>query len=447
MGCQRGHGRIVHKEVGDVLQQEPSMPQAGSSVEDLVTRRCKYCEGSGEVDVGDVLMGSRKSSVRSRPRREEIRLAQNGGTILQDVAIHLSWNLHSAARENIVSSLLAASINESECFKEWFLDQIGYDRRHSRRQLYAEPNHDIVTITKTIKRTRQNYRNKRFPRYPDILISDSNDRELWRSLEEVNRNRRLSPLKKGELSDALNRIWAVLIEVKHTALGQDAGKYDNLIDGLSSYDRPGHLSNRHRFVIISSHSEKAKERVETKIANDERTTSDEKKWHRFFNRADEGVMHVTLASIYGIIREKHRIWCHDSPMLQLFEYYLALHLGVFDNTSLHREYWRQVVKGDDSPYGLKWSIADHINWLACSASVKTVGHKWDGNDTDNLTVIQFKPSDKYGCVVEFISGERCEDLTIIIGKKSYDLKTAEIIASGDTRGLIKVLTAVSKYVD
>jgi len=48
-------GRIVHKEVRDVLQQEPSMPQAGASVEDLVTRRCEYCEGSGEVDVGEVV--------------------------------------------------------------------------------------------------------------------------------------------------------------------------------------------------------------------------------------------------------------------------------------------------------------------------------------------------------------------------------------------------------
>ena len=45
---------ILNKEVRDVLQQEPSMPQAGASVEDLVTRRCEYCEGSGEVDVGEV---------------------------------------------------------------------------------------------------------------------------------------------------------------------------------------------------------------------------------------------------------------------------------------------------------------------------------------------------------------------------------------------------------
>ena len=46
---------ILNKEVRDVLQQEPSMPQAGSPVEDLVTRRCEYCEGSEEVDVGEVV--------------------------------------------------------------------------------------------------------------------------------------------------------------------------------------------------------------------------------------------------------------------------------------------------------------------------------------------------------------------------------------------------------
>ena len=395
----------------------------------------------------DMLMGTRKSSGRSKRRREKIELAQNVSTILQDVAIHLSWNLHSAAGENIISSLLAASINESERFREWFLNEIRYDGRHSRRQLYSEPNRDIVGITRAIKGTRQEYRNQRFPRYPDILIYDNNDDEHWRKLGETNKNGRLSCHKKGELSDVLDRIWVVFIEVKHTGLGEDAGKYNNLINGLSSYDKPGHLSNRHKFVVISSHSEKAKERIDAKIANGERTTRDEKEWHRFFGRENEGVMHVTLASIYASIQREHRIWCHSCPVLQLFEYYLALHLGIFDNASLHREYWRQIVKGEDSSYGLKWSIADHVNWLASNASVKTGRHKWNTNDTDNLTRIHFKPSDKYGCVVEFISGEKCEDLTVIMGEKSYDLKTADLIVSKDTRGLIEVLTAVSRYID
>ena len=47
-----GPGRIAHKEVKDTLNHEPQVAHGGPSLEGLVTRRCEYCEGTGEVDVG-----------------------------------------------------------------------------------------------------------------------------------------------------------------------------------------------------------------------------------------------------------------------------------------------------------------------------------------------------------------------------------------------------------
>ena len=356
---------------------------------------------------------------------------------LQDIAIHLSWNLHSGAGENIISSLLAASFNLSGDFKEWFLEQIGFSySRNSEKNLYAMTNKNIEgSIVRAVQK-KKSKEDKKFPARPDIVIYDSDEEKEWDKLEGSD--------KKKDRSNALRRIHLVVVEVKQTGLtSPDYKKYKNLINGLANLNKTGRegLLNPHRFVIVSSHTKEAKDRISETPSGKE-----EERWKEYFNQCDKDkrVKHLTLEKIYEEIHNHTGDWCARCPILQLFKYYLALYLCIFKDEKLHKEYWRQTIENSTSAFDLKWDIADHINWLASNASLKKKrgkGNKWDDKRARMLKMIKFS-QEKYQFEYKYNEKKSTKQLKIVLGGEDHSLDTEKIRNTGDHAEIMKILKKV-----
>jgi len=366
---------------------------------------------------------------------------------IQDIAIHLNWNLHSGARENIVSSLLAASINQSDKFRKWFLDQIHFNKKF-RGSLYAVPNTNIKgSVVRAIQKQKE-FEDKKFPERPDIAIFGNSEEKEWLEGSET----------KKDLSDALRSIHMVVIEVKHTGLTPgDDDKYNNLIKGLASYNKKNkkRLLNRHRFVIVSSHTPKAKTTI---IGNGGRNI-EENKWYSYFKRDDDqdGVKHFTLREILEKIQEINidNTQAQDKcRILQMFEYYLEIHLGIPHlDKKLHNQYWNQVIKGSGSVFDLKWSIADHVSWLAGNASVKTerkrredeIVPSWHEDKASRLKKIEFKRDERHGSTVRFEYNQNsCKYLKIVLNGYT---ETLDVKKMNNYREIIKILNKVIEFIE
>ena len=359
---------------------------------------------------------------------------------LQDIAIHLSWNLHSSARENIISSLLAASLSESKDFQDWFLDEVNFNKKF-RHSLWVTANYNCMETIKKAIRTKKRFEPKdvELPTRPDIAIFDE----------------RLGTLKDTEgrnnLGKALRDSPLVIIEVKHTRLGSDAKKYDNLIEGLASFNNENTkiLLNRHRFVIISSHTPTAK----TLIIRTKGKNNEEKKWHSYFERKEnDGVKHFTLKEIYDEIHN-NRTWCNKCEILQLLEYYLAVHLGTFlDDDDFSKEYWMQVIRSSARWFDLKWEIATHINWIADNELVKKAkGKKWDEEEikylTKELKAIKFTRTKDGKPMVAFDYGNRSlKKIDIYLDGKRHPLEIDKILGNKDHGKIKKALKEIQKFI-
>ena len=299
------------------------------------------------------------------------------------------------------------------------------------------------SIVRAIRETKTFKKDEEFPRQPDIVISGtgSGDEKEWDKL--------VSSQKKRELSDAIRSIRLVVIEVKHTWLTpRDKKKYDNLIKGVASYNKRSkkRLLGRHRFVIVSSHSKAAVDRITIKKDRN----AEEQRWYEYFDSEYDGVKHLTLEKIYEEIQNS-ATWCNECPILRLFEYYLALHLGIFCDIDFHKEYWRQIIDSSASAFDLKWNIADHINWLASNASVKTARdkeNKWHEDKARTLKKIEFTPHERYGRIVRFEYNQKRsrKELDIVLDGNINSLDTGKIKLSGNTGDVIKILEKVVDFI-
>jgi hypothetical protein len=304
------------------------------------------------------------------------------------------------------------------------------------------------SIVKTI-RDKKPFRDiKEFPRQSDIVITDSGEENEWDKLENSQ--------DRTELAHALRSIRLVVIEVKHTELLQDdRDKYCNLIKGLAYNTRSkgkdkDKLLRHHRFVILSSHTDAARKRIVRKKDRN----AEEQRWHEFFKSKYDGVKHMTLESIYNEI-EDNPTWRQRSAVLQFFECYLALHLGNFHtdpDPELRRAYWSETIKAPDSSFDLKWSIANHINWLAKNHLIKTVrgeGNKWHMYKARKLKRIVFEAQQQHGHTVQFEynSKRSTSQLEIVLDGIPHPLDTEEIKRSRDCGKIIETLEKVVKTLE
>jgi DnaJ-class molecular chaperone len=87
---------MARKEVRDMLNQEAPAVNSQSPVENLVTQRCAYCEGTGEVDVGEIVPVYEPCPVcegygQVRVSSEHVRCPQCKGTGIEDVGECIEW--------------------------------------------------------------------------------------------------------------------------------------------------------------------------------------------------------------------------------------------------------------------------------------------------------------------------------------------------------------------
>jgi len=334
--------------------------------------------------------------------------------VLQDVAISLNWNLHSSAGENILSSLLAASLNNSSDFMVWFfkerckigMNDIGMNDRRNFKNFYAYTNDSIPYIFKCM-----GIKGKPVPSRPDILILHDGYRDQWKTVCRCNK-REKSDFNKAK--KAAIKTPVIFIEVKHTDLSEkDYKKYKSLLDSLSGLaekkTKSPTLSKYHKFIIISSHNKKALERI---IPN---SVGKDKLWYELTKSTDnkKRVKHITFEEIYDEIKN----WGDECYILELFKLYLALYLGKNED-EIFKEYWRKVTK--NKIYDLKWEIADYIHQLAKNAFIKdTNKNKLREEDIKYLHTIELLKQGGNDYKIKFSTREHTK------GYRKFDLKLGQ----------------------
>jgi len=309
---------------------------------------------------------------------------------LEDVAVKLFYSLHSSENENIISSLLTASLNESEAFMRWFL--INAARMHGNvdsRKFYATAN---VTIPEMLRGKKG-----KFHRYqhPDVFLLDSRCEEIWNRLSEG--------MGKG-LASTLGDLRSVFIEVKHTNLSsEDREKYVRFNECISGKCN----ENWAKFVIISSHTKPAL----AKLKNNE--------WVALRKSIGEE-KHIVLKDIYDAIKGLYKRRCKRYAILHVFESYLALVLGPtqVDDKNILWRYWADII--DDyfggSCSSLKKEVTEYIEWLA-KINGFSGGH-WN----------RYKKDDAIEAL-KTITLDRCEYTTTFEGKNGKEDKLEVLIDS------------------
>lgn len=358
---------------------------------------------------------------------------------LKETAVRLYCNLHTGATENIVSSLLTASLNSSDDFMKWFCGEAGLTDTRRGHGFYAEANGRIPRIMKK-PRNREH-----MPDRPDVFIARNDEEDYWERIDDKDE-------KTAE--EAARSVHAIFVEVKHTVLSEsDKTKYTNFLDRLSLFKHglasEGKLNKKHKFVIVSSLTDKACGKLKRK--NLQKATTSEKQWRELTIGGEHPVKHLTLQRIYDELHEHRDDWCRECTILEVFKYYLALHLWVIRD-DVFMKYWSDLRDdyGKDI-YGLKWEIADSIRRMAEMALVKIAGsrHGLDYGRIRQLEGIEFG-SVGSGYRLRFIYLRRnTKSLTIHLPDAQPEdskLQLETIVRQGETRKIKITLEQVSEFV-
>lgn len=295
----------------------------------------------------------------------------NQSELLEEVAGRLYSNLHSSENENIISSLLTASLNESTEFRNGFCrEATGHDRDFS--SFYAMANYTLPDMLRARKEPSK-------PRYrqPDILVWDRLEDVEWRLLED--KEAEVSEERKKE---AARKIHAIFVEIKHTDLGRKH-KYERFAERLSRLDQKG---NNLKFVVISSHSRQGLKRL-NEAWQDLRKCLEAKR-HK----------HMTIHDVYEAARSIDGRTLRQCYVLRALKNYLALHdnayedaeqKGVFEKRWASRvAYWKDIADRlseaarDYADLSFKSEILDEIKWVAARAGIS--GGSW-GKYIDDKT--------------------------------------------------------------
>lgn len=262
---------------------------------------------------------------------------------LEDVAVKLFWSLHSSENENIISSLLTASLNESIVFKEWFLKAAGMHGKYDPSNFYATANVTIPEVLRGKKSAIRRYQ------HPDVFLLDSRRETAWDMLREGG--------GKDDLASALGNIRSIFVEVKHTDLSsEDREKYARFNECISGQCN----ENWVKFIIISSHTKPALARLKNKEWQELRESIGEEK-------------HIILKDIYDAIKGLDKRKCKRCTILYVFESYLALSLGPTkldeSENGIFESYWKDIMADSEPERGnrryslLKREITEYVEWL------------------------------------------------------------------------------------
>jgi len=284
----------------------------------------------------------------------------------------LHHNLHSAATENLLTSILTASLNTDTKLLTWLIQEKA-GLNPSGLKFRSTANDRIPPCMQ--------HRVKAGHRYikPDVIIWARGRQKIWETLYKLCYNKN----EKHEQTLAKKEVWAIFVEVKLNYLSQDdANKYITFIKKLSE-DCPNC-----RFLLITTNSKNA-------IHN--KTTEDLAAWSKLESVLQQHKWPIlTFEEIQDMIRTIKK----PSDEARVLEEYLDL--------MLHPEceaLWQYAIKesipgqNDDLIYDLVTIIHD----FARDAGIDVASFK-------------YQPRAKIQCIT-FINGKT----TIQDSRPGYEL--------------------------
>lgn len=280
----------------------------------------------------------------------------------QNFALAL-WNyLHSSAGENIISSLLTATLNESDDLRAWLIKRVTKHERNCSK-IHAAAN---CLFPKCLIKNRNVH--------TDLMLWDCTRDAEWFKFENNKVRRKAKRLA--------NNLWGIYIEVKHEWLqSDDAKQYEDCAKALKA------VNNRFFFVLVSSHSKKAKER----ISEHKPKSSQVLNWHKVFN--NKKICHITFKEIYDQLEQIENESSKNYLVLPIFREYLRLYLNP-ENIGHWRALFDYYKKAEFKTKELRTDLKSSMYWAIINVGMgEGFIVKRRRYDTDKVHSVTFVPSD------------------------------------------------------
>ena len=278
--------------------------------------------------------------------------------IAPDVAAKLASDLHSSADENMISSMLAACLNESEEFMKWFCSKQTklFHGNTAFRKLWATANDRIPKVLTDQVDPACAYRR------PDIIVWNREDEQRWKDADGGDDDDRKIA--------AMREVDAIFVEVKKTHItDKEQKKYEDFVSCVSRL-----LMGSDKcvgFVIVSSHNNAVASRIRNgDLRHRKADRVEERRWTQLLRYSSRGtrVIHITLEEIFREL-SRNRLY-RQYRVLPLFKSYLALYTAQVDDES-YRKSWEYLIRlYQHDGAGLRKEIIEFIRELAVTAGIK-----------------------------------------------------------------------------
>lgn len=160
--------------------------------------------------------------------------------LIDELARQFYRDIHSAAGENFLSSIINSAINENRNFRKWWLNKAGYDKRTKSDSYYSTANTAMPYCIMEHRRSN----NYRIYSRPDIIIQNSKENEIWEELDEY----------RNQKKKLMQNLHGIFIEVKWSHISQDDyNKYLRFINRIGSGKEKWKYL---KFLIVTSLSKK-----------------------------------------------------------------------------------------------------------------------------------------------------------------------------------------------
>jgi hypothetical protein len=311
----------------------------------------------------------------------------------KQIAFSLWRDVHSYARENIISSLLTASLNESETFRKWLMKTVKMNGHILEERMHAMASCPFP----------KNFLSKQKV-FTDLMLWNCNYDNEWYDFETLN--------------GKFDHLYGLYIEVKHTWLStKDAKKYAECANSLLKFNK----KKKHFFyAVISSHYKKE---LEALLDTDNKTIN-AINWKNI--RDGGNLKHILLEEIHEEITNKNYESESDHYILPIFANYLDLLYHPENEVRWISEfeyYQKSKLSVRKKQTELKSAVYSAIREIARASGISDKGMP---REPKYLTSIILKDNEKLGSIKTI---ENHTDLTVKFetGAHSKSISFKEII--------------------
>ena len=244
---------------------------------------------------------------------------------IQAIATKLYIDLHSAAEENLISSLIAAAFNENRLFRKWIMKEIGFNSKLSTESFFAQANDNIlpgVRCSKTGAYT-----------LSEVIFWDSREGQKWNELQS--KGNRLS-------ADDARSVRAGYLEAKWDSItNQDAIKYAEFLANIKNKG----LCEKHKFALLVW-----LENTKLNYIRKQKRKIDLLEWEQpIKSLADKNVPILTYHDVYDCLKKTANKKTSGPLLLTKFAIaYLELYLNP-----AHKEVWEYYLS-DRQLFDREW---------------------------------------------------------------------------------------------